>query len=91
MAWTIDYDRNVRKAIEKLDHVIRKRIRTFLHERVALLDDPRTLGRALEGQQFNRFWRYRVGDYRIICDIQDNRLIVLVIEVGHRREVYRRR
>jgi addiction module toxin, RelE/StbE family len=91
VAWTIDYDRNVRKAIEKLDHVIRKRIRTFLHERVALLDDPRTLGRALEGQQFNRFWRYRVGDYRIICDIQDNRLIVLVIEVGHRREVYRRR
>ncbi len=66
-----------------------ERIISYLGTRVAPLADPRTLGRTLEGQQFNHLWRYKVGDYRIICDIQDKKLVVLVVEVGHRREIYR--
>jgi mRNA interferase RelE/StbE len=89
VAWTIEYDLAVRKTIEKLDFVTRRRLRNFLEDRVANLEDPRQVGQALQGSELGKFWRYRVGDYRIICDLQDERLVVLVIEVGHRREVYR--
>ena len=89
MAWTIDYDKAVRKQVEKLDAANRKRIRGFLHDRLAGLDDPRQLGSALQGSELGHYWRYRVGDYRIICDIQDQRLIVLVVEIGHRSAIYR--
>ncbi|EGP58991.1 hypothetical protein Agau_C102033 [Agrobacterium tumefaciens F2] len=54
-----------------------------------MLDDPRQTGSALQGSELGNFWRYRVGDYRIICDIQDHKLVVLVVEIGHRREIYR--
>jgi mRNA interferase RelE/StbE len=57
--------------------------------RIANHDNPRQSGQALRGSDLGNFWRYRVGDYRIICDLQDERLVVLVIEIGHRREVYR--
>ena len=66
-----------------------KRITDFLRTRVATLDDPRSLGEALKGSRLGDFWKYRVGDYRIICDIQDGKLIVLVVEIGHRSSVYR--
>lgn len=89
MAWTIEYDLAARKNIEKLDPQTRKRLRNFLEVRIAGLDDPRQSGQALQGSHLGQFWRYRVGDYRIICDLQDKRLVVLVIDVGHRREVYR--
>jgi len=89
MAWRIEYDLAVRKTVEKLDRQARDRIRDFLHNRIAKLDDPRQNGKALKGSALGNFWRYRVGDYRIICDIQDKRLVVLVIEIGHRRDVYR--
>ena len=89
MAWRIEYDLAVRKTVEKLDRQARDRIRDFLHDRIARLDDPRQNGKALKGSAVGNFWRYRVGDYRIICDIQDKRLVVLVIEIGHRRDVYR--
>lgn len=87
MNWTIEYDILVQKQIKKLDP--QTRIRSFLHERLVQLDNPRTIGEALQGSELGNYWRYRVGDYRILCDIQDNRLVVLVIEIGHRREVYR--
>ncbi|WP_284757370.1 type II toxin-antitoxin system RelE/ParE family toxin [Agrobacterium sp. fls2-241-TYG-188a] len=87
MNWTIEYDILVQKQIKKLDP--QTRIRSFLHERLAQLDNPRKIGEALQGSELGNYWRYRVGDYRILCDIQDNRLVVLVIEIGHRREVYR--
>jgi mRNA interferase RelE/StbE len=87
--WTIEYDILVQKQIKKLDPQTRNRIRSFLHERLVQLDNPRTIGEALQGSELGNYWRYRVGDYRILCDIQDNRLVVLVIEIGHRREVYR--
>lgn len=66
-----------------------KRIITFLETRIATLEDPRQTGKALQGSTLGKLWRYRVGDYRIICELQDQRLVVLVVEIGHRREVYR--
>ena len=61
----------------------------FLGERVAKLDDPRSLGQALHGSRLGEFWKYRVGGYRLICKIEDDRLVVLVLRLGHRKEVYR--
>lgn len=69
--------------------MVRRRIRAFLSERVALLDDPRQLGGALQGAHFAGLWRYRVGDYRILVDIRDEIVTVLVVGIGHRGEVYR--
>lgn len=89
MAWTIDFDDKAIKNLQKIGKTEAARIRDFLHTRIKPIDNPRQLGRALEGQKFNHLWRYRVGDYRIICDIQDQKLVVLVVEIGHRREVYR--
>ena len=89
MSWTIEYDILVQKKIRKLDPQTRARIRSFLHERVAHLSDPRLTGAALQGSELGSYWRYRVGDYRIICDIQDRKLIVLVVDLGHRGDVYR--
>lgn len=88
MAWTIEYAESARKPLRKMDQETRSRIRTFLEERVAGSDDPRATGKALKGP-LATLWRYRVGDWRIICRIEDGRLVVLVLEIGHRREVYR--
>jgi mRNA interferase RelE/StbE len=89
VVWTIEYRADARKSVEKLDSQTRKRIRNFLESRLATLEDTRTTGKALKGSELGSFWRYRVGDYRILCDIQDQRLVVLVIEIGHRREICR--
>lgn len=71
-----------------MDAQDRKRIKLFLEDRLAHLPDPRQLGKGLRGVS-QEFWRYRVGDYRIICDIHDDALVILVVKAGHRREVYR--
>ena len=89
MAWTIEYARSARKFVEKLNLETRKRIRSFLEERLVTLHDRRQVGDALQGARLGNYWRYRVGDYRIICDLQDSRLVVFVIEIGNRRDVYR--
>lgn len=89
MGWTIEYEAGARKDLARLDRQVARRIATFMGERVAQLDEPRSIGHALAGSELGNFWRYRVGDYRILCDIQDTRLVVLVIHIGHRREVYR--
>lgn len=89
MAWRVEVDAGARKDLEKLDKQIARRLIAFLRERVAQLEDPRSIGEALHGSKLGDFWRYRVGDYRIICDIQDQYLLVLALRVGHRREVYR--
>ncbi|QXC51107.1 type II toxin-antitoxin system RelE/ParE family toxin [Agrobacterium salinitolerans] len=89
MIWTIEYHTLVQKEMRKINPEVRRRIRSFLHERPAALDDPRQTGAALQGSELGNYWRYRVGDYRIICDIQDHKLVVLVVEIGHRREIYR--
>lgn len=89
MIWTIEYDVLVQKEMRKIDPQTRQRIRACLQERVAALDNPRQTGAALQGSELGNYWRYRVGDYRIICDIQDHKLVVLVVEIGHRCEIYR--
>lgn len=89
MEWTIELDSSAKKELDKLDPQHAKRILRFLFERVSHLDDPRSIGEALKGSRFGSLWKYRVGEYRIICSIEDNVAKILVIKVGNRREVYR--
>ena len=88
MGWRIEYLQSARKDVQKLDSQTRHRLRNYLEQRVAKLDDPRQLGKALQGRHAG-LWRYRVGDYRLVCQLRDEALVVLVVRVGHRREVYR--
>jgi mRNA interferase RelE/StbE len=89
MAWKIEFDPAAIKELEKLDKTVERRIVKFLRERVASLDDPRQIGGSLQGTR-SGLWKYRVGDYRVICSLEHDRLVVLVLQVGHRREVYNR-
>ena len=88
MAWTVELTRTAQKQLRKLDKPAAVRIARFLRERVATPDSPRRLGRALTGHR-GELWRYRVGDHRLICSIEDQTVTVLVLDIGHRREVYR--
>ena len=88
MAWTIDYADTAKRQLRKLDKQTARRIVDFMDDRVAELKNPRSTGKALVGP-LGGFWRYRVGDCRVICDIQDGALRVLVVQVGNRREIYR--
>ena len=89
MAWTINYIESALRQLKKLDKPIALRVVDYMDERVTTLDDPRTLGKNLVGPKLGTYWRYRVGDIRVICNIQDGEMCVLVIEIGNRREVYR--
>jgi mRNA interferase RelE/StbE len=89
LAWTIEFDQAAKKELAKLDRSIARRILKFLSERVAPLDNPRSIGEALKGSALGEFWKYRVGDYRIICRIVDARISIIVIRVGNRGDVYR--
>ena len=89
MAWSIKYTESSSKQLKKLDKQIALRVLDFMDERVAVLEDPRSLGKNLKGPKIGEYWRYRVGDIRVICNIMDGQMMVLVIEVGNRREVYR--
>jgi mRNA interferase RelE/StbE len=89
MAWAVELSEEADRELSKLDPQHRQRILKFLHQRIAKLDNPRRIGQALQGTRFGEFWKYRVGDYRVICKIEDDRLMVLVLRVGHRREIYR--
>jgi len=88
LAWTIDYTQTALNQLRKLDKQSARRILDFMDERVAQREDPRSTGKALTGP-LGGLWRYRVGDFRVICEIQDGALRVLVVELGNRREVYR--
>jgi mRNA interferase RelE/StbE len=88
LAWRIEYTQTARNQLRKLDRQIARRILDYMDERVASRANPRSLGKPLSGP-LGELWRYRVADYRVICDIQDNALRVLVIQIGNRREVYR--
>jgi mRNA interferase RelE/StbE len=89
MAWRVDISPTAQKQLDDLDKTVSRRIVKFLRERVEKLDDPRQIGDRLQGT-LSQFWRYRVGDYRIICSLEHEHLVVLVLRIGHRREIYSR-
>ena len=89
MAWIIKYTESSSKQLKKLDRQTALRVLDDMEERVAVVDDPRTLGKSLKGPKMGEYWRYRVGDIRAICNILDGQMTVLVIEIGNRREVDR--
>jgi mRNA interferase RelE/StbE len=91
LAWKIEYTSTALKQLGKFDKPAAKRIVDFMDERIAVLDNPRDTGKALMGAMLGAYWRYRVGDYRVICDIQDHVLCILVVEVRSRKEVYAKR
>ena len=89
MAWQIEFDESARKELAKLDRQVARRLIDFLKNRVLNLGDPRSVGQVLRGSTLGEFWKYRVGDFRIIASIQDDRMIVLVLRVGNRSDIYR--
>lgn len=88
MVWHIKLSDTAFKQLQKLDKPVAQRITTFLRERIATSDNPRLIGAALRGSELGAYWKYRVGDWRVICDIKDGELIVMVLTVGNRREIY---
>lgn len=89
MAWRIEVSETAEKQLAKLDKPVAKRLRSFLVERLAPLDDPRSIGQALRGSELGEFWKYRVGDWRLVCQIKDAKILITLIRLGNRREVYR--
>ncbi|MEN9396671.1 MAG: hypothetical protein RLZ81_1201 [Pseudomonadota bacterium] len=89
MVWKVELSSQALKALGQLDAQVASRILTFLHDRVASLEDPRSIGETLKGSRLGEFWKYRIGDYRVISSIEDGALRILVVKVGNRREVYR--
>lgn len=90
MAWRIEFAESAAKQLRKLDPQVAKRILAYLRDSIAPLEDPRSLGEALRGKELGDFLKYRVGDWRIIADIEDGVMLITAIRLGNRREVYRR-
>jgi mRNA interferase RelE/StbE len=89
LAWTIEYDEGALADLKKLDRQTQREILDYMDKRIAKAEDPRTFGKALRHSKFG-LWRYRVRDYRIICELRDGQLRVLVVAIGHRSTVYER-
>jgi len=88
LAWRVELDERAIKDLRRLDRPVAQLILRYLHERVAAAEDPRQFGKALTGNM-RGLWRYRVGDYRLVCRLEEDRLLVLVVAVGHRSQIYR--
>ena len=91
MGYDIEFSKGFDKDLLKLDPQHKKRILDFLNDRVSQLNDPRSIGEALSGPKLGAYWKYRIGDYRLIARIEDNRLLIVILEFGHRKDVYRPR
>jgi mRNA interferase RelE/StbE len=89
MAWSIEFDPRAKRELDRLDPQIARRIKRVLFERIAFLEDPRSIGEALKGIELGDLWKYRVGDYRIIASIEDKLVRILVVRIGNRRQDYR--
>ncbi len=89
MTWRIEFLPAAARELDRIDRPDRQRILGFLRDRLAPRENPRSLGEALRGPELGKYWKYRVGQYRIICDIRDDRILILVVRIGHRRDVYR--
>jgi mRNA interferase RelE/StbE len=90
LAWQIEIDEAAKKELGKLDPQVARRVIQFLQTRLQSLKNPRSIGQALKGSGLGDFWKYRLGDIRIIASIEDHRLVILVLRVGNRKEIYRR-
>ena len=88
MAWTVEIDSFAEKQLRKLDRSVQKHLLDWLSERIDRCKNPRHFGEPLRGNR-SGLWRYRVGDYRIICKIEDEKLVVIALAIGHRRKIYR--
>lgn len=88
MAWSVEVSALARKQLEKIGPNAAGEITRYLKNRIAPSDDPRQFGKGLVGD-LSGYWRYRVGDYRIVCQLINARLVVLVVEIGHRSDIYR--
>ena len=89
MTWKIKFLPEAEKDLQQIDRPVVKRILRFLNERIRILEDPRKIGDPLKGPKLGKYWKYRVGDYRIICQIKESEIIILVVRVGYRKEIYR--
>lgn len=89
MVWLIKLERGIKYDLKKIDEYQKERIRYFIYEKLPHIIDPRSIGEALKGKELGKFWKYRVGNYRIIAQIKDKELSILVISIGHRKEIYK--
>ena len=89
LKWTINFSPLALKDLERLDKPIYKAVLSYLYKRLETEENPRRFGKPLSGN-FKNFWRYRVEDYRIICEIKDHEFEVMTVKVAHRREVYKK-
>jgi len=88
LVWTVKFSDEAKRNLKKLDKSTQKRITHFLQTRLQNTDNPRATGKSLQGN-LSGLWRYRIGDFRLLCRIEDGELIILVIEIGHRKEIYK--
>jgi mRNA interferase RelE/StbE len=88
LTWKVEFDDRALKELRKLDLQVQRQILRFLRQRVATPDNPKRFGKPLSGDRLG-LWRYRIGSYRLICRIEENRIVVLVLGVGHRKDVHR--
>jgi mRNA interferase RelE/StbE len=89
MAWQIEFSDDADRDFAKLDQSIQRRIFRYLHERIAKAADPRDFGKPLI-HELAGLWRYRVGDYRVLCSVEEEKLTVLVVDIAHRSVIYER-
>ncbi len=88
MVWQIEFDPDALKELKRLDRPVRERIVGFLKTRVAMSKHPSDIGERLSGDALGKYWKYRIGDWRLVCEIIDQRVVVRVLRIGHRGNIY---
>jgi mRNA interferase RelE/StbE len=88
LTWIVEFDDAATKELRKLDHQAQKEILSYLRKRIATNEDPRRFGKPLS-KNLSGLWRYRIRDYRVVCNIEENKLLILVVRVAHRKKVYK--
>jgi mRNA interferase RelE/StbE len=86
--WKVKFNSHAERTIKALEHQTKRRLESFFDD-LMIHDNPREIGKALSGD-LKGLWRYRVGDYRVICQIKDSELVILIVELGHRKDVYKK-
>ena len=87
MTWIVEFDARAARELRKLDRQVQREVLAYFRERISTAEDPRRFGKPLS-RELTGLWRYRVRDYRMICNIEDDKLVVLVVRVSHRKDVY---